>query len=223
MLKVKICGLTNENDAAVVRAAGAEYAGCVLGVPTSPRNVSPEQARRVFAVAGAVGVAVVVNPAAAQLTDVCRTSGCRILQLSGEEPPEWIAENRDALPAEVWKTVHLSGRVEEPEFRRAVGRVRAYLEAGVTRILVDRAGEGGSRRAYGGTGQRPDWNACARLQEATGAPLVLAGGLRPETVPAAIARVHPDVVDVSSGVEAAPGRKDAAAVRAFILAARSAK
>ncbi|PIU87663.1 MAG: N-(5'-phosphoribosyl)anthranilate isomerase [Armatimonadetes bacterium CG_4_10_14_0_8_um_filter_66_14] len=219
-VKVKICGITNLEDALVVRDAGADYVGCVIDCPRSPRSVSARQARVLFDVGAAVPVAVVVSPPAGDLERIESTSRCAVVQLSGDETPGWIQEHRRLLGSEVWKTVHLSGQVGAQEFAEAVAQVEAYLSAGVNRVLLDRSKGAGGSKQYGGTGESPDWEACARLRQATGASVVLAGGLGPETVAEAVRLVRPYAVDVSSGVEASPGRKNAAAVERFIAAAR---
>ena len=220
-IHVKICGITNLEDALLVSEVGADYVGCVVDFPRSPRSVSAEEAGVIYDAAGATPVAVVVNPGAEQLELIEATARCEVIQLSGDESVEWVAENRGLLDSEVWKTLHLPGQVGDDELAEAVARVEAYLDAGVDRILIDRAKGTGSQKQYGGTGECPDWEACARLIEATGASVVLAGGLNPDNVSAAIETVRPAVVDVSSGVEASPGKKDADGVRRFVEAARS--
>jgi phosphoribosylanthranilate isomerase len=220
-VKVKICGITNLEDALVVRDAGADYVGCVIDCPRSPRSVSAKEAQVLFDAAAARPVAVVVNSTAGDLEQIKSTSRCEVLQLSGDETPAWIEEHRELFDSEVWKTLHLSAQAGDRELAEAVAQAEAYRSAGVDRLLLDRAKGVGAGKQYGGTGESPDWGACARLRQATGASVVLAGGLNPETVAEAIQVVGPYAVDVSSGVEASPGRKNAAAVKRFIAAARS--
>lgn len=219
-VSVKICGVTNVDDALLVREADADYVGCVIDVPRSPRSVSADDAQVIFEAAGVTPVAVVVDPAPDALEEIEAGARCEVIQLSGEESVEWVAEHRDWLDSEVWKTLHLSAEVGEDELARVLSLVERYLDAGVDRLVLDRSKGRGEQRQYGGTGESPDWGACARLIGETGASVVLAGGLTPETVGGAIQTVKPYAVDVSSGVEASPGKKDPGAVRRFVEAAR---
>lgn len=220
--KVKICGIASLEDARAVNRHSPDYVGCVVDFPRSPRSVSREAAAAIFAAVAAAPVAVVVNLADGTCRSLTSATACRVVQLSGDESPTWVARRREGLAGEVWKTIHLSAAVPEDELARAVERVGVYREAGVDRFVLDRAKGAGKERQYGGTGETPDWLACARLGETTGASIVLAGGLNPNNVAAAIEAVNPFAVDVSSGVETSPGVKDLRAVAQFVEAVRRA-
>jgi phosphoribosylanthranilate isomerase len=215
MFRVKICGLTSVGDALLAARSGADAIGLNF-YPQSARCVDIATARQIAQAlpAGVVKVGLFVNAAAA---DVCRTFddlGLDLIQLHGDEPPDY-------LPL-------LGGRPVMRALRLGSGGLTpiiAYLdecrrlECLPRMTLVDACVMG----QYGGTGQSPDWNALSPYHAETWLPpLVLAGGLTLRNVVAAIHAVIPAAVDVSSGVESAPGRKDPAAVEAFVQAARAA-
>jgi phosphoribosylanthranilate isomerase len=204
---LKICGITSEADGLLAAAAGADAVGFVFW-PRSPRAVGLEQAQRIARALPApmlrVGVFVDADPA-----DVARAAdavGLDMLQLHGDESVDACR----AAPRRVMKAVRVGAGFEP-------GAALRYRDA-ATAVLLDARHEGG---LPGGTGRRFDWS-LARALRADLPFLGLAGGLDAANVGAAIREVDPDLVDVSSGVEAAPGRKDPAKVRAFVEAVRSA-
>ncbi|HEX8905574.1 MAG TPA: phosphoribosylanthranilate isomerase, partial [Longimicrobiaceae bacterium] len=187
---------------------GAAYLGTILA-PGYRRTVTPEAAAVIFNALPAQRAGVFVNATADELRRAASVARLDVLQLHGDEPPELAA----ALRGEgftVWKAVR--PRTGD-EFARA-----AVLYAGsVDALLVD----GFNPDAAGGTGTAFPWREVAeRIAAAQGVAIVAAGGLRPENVAEAASILRPDVVDVSSGVESAPGIKDAEAVRAFVAAVR---
>lgn len=215
MFQIKICGITNPQDALVVARAGADAVGLNF-YPRSPRFISPDTARQIIAVlpTNIVKVGLFVN---APAPDVCQTFDdlhLDLIQLHGDEPPEYLA--------------HLGGRPVMRAFRVEPGNlppVVDYLarcrEDGVVpnAVMVDSLAVG----VYGGSGKVADWTAAAEYAVQPGLPpLVLAGGLVAENVADAIRTVHPTAVDVASGVESCLGRKDPVLVEAFVRAAREA-
>jgi phosphoribosylanthranilate isomerase len=205
---VKICGLTRPADAEAAVAAGARYVGLVF-FPKSPRNVTPELAREIAlgVPPGVAKVALTVNATDAELDGILAQVPADMLQLHGSESPERVAEVRAAFGLPVMKAVG----VAEPG---DLARLDAYA-AVADQILVDAKPAPGAVLP-GGNGLAFDW----RLLEGRRwpGPWMLAGGLNPENVAEAIARTGARQVDVSSGVEAAPGRKDPARIRAFLAA-----
>jgi phosphoribosylanthranilate isomerase len=199
--QVKICGLTNLEDALAALAAGADALGFVLW-PQSKRSVTPEQVRDIVRALPpfAFTVGVFVNEDADKMMAIRRTAGLSALQLHGDEDPAILA----ALAAPVLKAFR-----EAP----AADQLARWTVAG---FIADGAPQG----AYGGAGQAAPSPLVASLQP-TGR-LVLAGGLTPDNVAARVRAVRPYAVDVTSGVEAAPGRKNQDAVRRFIAAVRAA-
>lgn len=200
---VKICGITSVADAEAAAAAGADAIGFMFYEP-SPRFVDFETARLIseslpVAVAR---VGVFVNPAADFVHRAVRVCGLTMLQFHGEEPPEFCAAfSRKTIKA---------FRVRDRESLNACAAYATDL------WLLDAFTPG----SHGGTGARFDWD-IALAAHRLGHPFLLAGGLTPENVGSAVGRVQPFGVDVSSGVESAPGRKDHGKMREFIRAARA--
>ncbi len=203
---VKICGIVRCEDGLAAVAAGADAVGFVAW-PRSRRHVAPEQ---VAGLAGALPgrvrrVGVFVDPAIAEV-EAYLAAGIDVVQLHGDEPPRFARQV--AARAEVWKAIR-------PRHPAEVDSFRGYP---ATRFLVDAAAPG----APGGTGTVADWQLARHAVEILGVPVLLAGGLSPDNVAEAIAAVGPWGVDVSSGVETAPGRKDHARIHRFIAAVRCA-
>ena len=206
MVRVKICGITNLEDARASIDAGAHALGFNF-YPPSPRYIEPSAARRIIEQlpASILCVGVFVNlPDAEQVKRVASDAGVQAVQLHGDESPEYCQNLKDIF---VIKALRVNSEFE-PE--RAA---RYETEA----ILLD----GFSPVAFGGVGQRFDWSVAMRTRELVG-KLFLAGGLDANNVAAAIKLVQPYAVDACSGLESIPGRKDIAKVRAFIAAAREA-
>lgn len=213
MTIVKICGTTNLEDALAAAEAGADLLGFIL-YPKSPRYVAPETIAEIVAEVRAVMpspprcVGVFVNTPPDEVLAVLAQTGLDLAQLHGDETVEALV----ALQGRGFKAVRPTG----PE--DALTLAHAYATLGVNAgpdLLIDAY----DAYAYGGTGQRADWGAAAVVAQRV-PHLLLAGGLTPENVAAAVNAVKPWGVDVASGVEQSPGRKDHAKVRAFITAAK---
>lgn len=200
--RVKICGVTSLQDLELCIDAGADAVGFNF-YARSPRRVDLETARKlVQALAGrALAVGVFVDASYDQIEVVKARTGIGCVQLHGAEPPELLAR----LLPHAYKAIRMRDASSLVEARRFGGE----------HILLDAYVPG----QPGGTGARFDWELAGEL--AAERRVTLAGGLEPANVAAAVARVRPYCVDVASGVEAAPGRKDAAKVREFIRAAKA--
>jgi phosphoribosylanthranilate isomerase len=205
-LLVKICGVTTPEDAAMAAAAGASAIGVNLW-PGSKRYVDDAAARAVLAAvpAGLLKVGVFVNAPAAEVAARARALGLDRAQLHGDERPEDFG----ATVLDGTRIVRVVRVRDEASFASAAA---AGWEPAMW--LYDAFVEG-----FGGGGREAPWPLVARHARR---PFLLAGGLRPDTVAAAVAAVRPDGVDVASGVERTPRRKDPALVAAFIAAARGA-
>lgn len=202
-MEIKVCGLTNIGDARAALDSGADYLGFVL-YPRSPRHVRPESLPDlVGALPPRIAVAVVVNMDPESVAWVAGRCALRAVQFHGDETPRAAV----APGVEVWRAVSFRGGEWSPD-------PGAWREA--ERLVVDAS----DPKRYGGSGELADWTAAASL--AASRKVMLAGGLNPSNVAAAIRAVRPAGVDVASGVETAPGRKDHAAVRRFIEEARNA-
>lgn len=211
-MRVKICGLCRPGDAALAVRAGADLVGVILA-PGFQRTRTETEAAAILGSAGhALRVGVFVDAPAAAVATAERLR-LDVLQLHGQETPEHAAALKAAGPWRVWKAVRVRG---EADLVDALDRFARHVDG----LLLD----GWSARAEGGTGTCFDWHEVAvqraRLPEAC--ELIVAGGLTPESVPDVVDVLRPDVVDVSSGVESAPGRKSASRMEAFVAAARAA-
>lgn len=212
-IRIKICGLTRPEDARAAAAAGATYGGVILA-PNSPRTVHPERVSGIFADTPLLRCGVFVNESRERLVELAAALRLGVLQLHGDETPELVAAVRAGSGGEVWKVVR--PRTGD-EFARAI-EVYAGVADG---LMLD----GWSAAARGGTGTRFPWHEVAAYRDRLppGTRLIVAGGLGPENVAEVVEILSPDVVDVSSGVEAAPGIKDHDAIRRFADAARGAR
>ena len=201
--RVKVCGLTRKADVAAAVAQGAWAVGFVVW-PGSPRSITLVQLGELAAAvpAGVKRVGVVVNPAIEDVRRLRDDAGLTTLQLHGDEDVDRFL----SLGMDLIKAVSLKS---DADVERA-----ATLPAEVT-ILVD--AHDPVRR--GGTGERADWTRAAALSRRR--PVILAGGLRAENVSHAIAQVNPWGIDVSSGLESEPGKKDHAKIEQFFASIRS--
>ncbi len=204
MTRVKICGVRSPGEAMACVEAGADAVG-VNFVPSSVRRVDAAGAAAIARAVGdrALVVGVVAGMGAADLRALRDATGIGCLQLHGDEAAEDVA----ALLPHAYKAVRVASREDVARARAMPGDY----------VLVDAKVDG----ALGGTGHAFDWSLVVGL--ARERRLVLAGGLTPENVARAVTEVRPWCVDVASGVESAPGVKDAAKVRAFVDAVRSAE
>ena len=198
MIEVKICGITNIEDALAAASAGADALGFVFH-PASPRYVTPGRVREIIGSlpAAVCTVGVFVNLAAAEVLQIAELCGLDFIQLHGGETQDYCRR----FPRERLIKA-LSFRSEEEFAAMADYPVRA--------ILVDAH----DPVRFGGTGKTCDWNLARKA--AARHPLILAGGLGTKNILAALEAVHPLAVDISSGVEAAPGKKDHEKIRSII-------
>jgi phosphoribosylanthranilate isomerase len=216
MTLVKICGTTSLEDALAAAEAGADLLGFIL-YPKSPRYVTPERIAAIVAGVRATiptpprCVGVFVNTPPAEVLEMLAQTGLDLAQLHGDEPAAALS----ALQGRGFKAVRPTG------LENALALAATYASIGAAAgpdLLIDAY----DPQAYGGTGQRADWGAAAVVAQRV-SHLLLAGGLTPDNVAAAVQAVRPWGVDVASGVEISPGRKDYAKVQAFIAAAKGAK
>lgn len=209
-VKVKICGVRTPAILEAAAAAGADFIGLVL-FAKSPRNLSPEAAGVLAdAARGRIGtVAVMVDPDDALINQVAATVRPDLLQLHGHESPERVAAIKAKTGLPVIKAISVAAAAD-------VGEASAY--AGIAdQILFDAKAEPDAMLP-GGNGIPFDWRALAAARP----PFALSGGLNPENVGEAVRLTGAALVDVSSGVETAPGVKDEKLIQRFIRAARTA-
>lgn len=215
VFRVKICGVTDPHDARYCSEAGADAIGLNF-YAASPRYVCPALARQIAQglPSTVVKVGVFVNAAIEDVLRTCDEVGLDAVQLHGDETPQMLARlgGRPAI-----KAFRCDGR----DSRLVIEFVRQCQDLGCCpcAVLIDASRPG----AYGGTGQTADWPTVRELSGLLGdTPIILAGGLRPDNVVAAIQATRPAAVDTASGVESSPGRKDSNLVREFVRNARDA-
>lgn len=206
MTHIKICGITNLADARYASGAGADLLGFIQH-EDSPRYVEPKLARDIIDwIHGAQPVGVFVNTPVEEVNRISELAGFEWVQLHGSETPAEC----DAIERPVIKAIRVFPGTTASEIEMALA---AYADV-VDRFLIDT----GSDAAAGGTGDVFDWNLLSDLD--IPCPWFLAGGLNPDNVAKALARLDPFGVDVASGVEEAPGRKDFDAIDRFVEAVR---
>lgn len=201
MIRVKICGITTLEDAMMAVEAGADALGFVF-FKGSSRYISPEQAADIICrlppFVQVVGL--FVNEDVGTVNSVAEQCGLDIVQLHGEESPDYCNNVR--------RRIIKAFRVKDESSLLEMGRYA------VAACLLDTW----SPDAHGGTGKIFNWEIAAKAAESQ--TVILAGGLTPDNVAEAIAKVKPYAVDVSSGVESMPGKKDAGKIHSFINAVR---
>lgn len=220
MVEIKFCGLTRPEDAARALALGASYAGVIFA--GGPRNLTPARAREVFApLAGStvrrVGVFGADPPD--EILRIAHENALDVLQLAGDSNGADGLSLRRQFDGAIWPVVRVS-----PEASEVPSSADELFAAGADAVVLDaQVGDAQVGARLGGTGVALDWSAIApavALLRGKGR-VVLAGGLRADNVARAVALLRPDVVDVSSGVESAPGIKDPELMRAFVAAVRA--
>jgi phosphoribosylanthranilate isomerase len=200
---VKICGITRPEDALAAARAGAHAIGLVF-YARSPRHVTPARAAEIIRVVPpfVTTVGLFVNAAAEEVRAALAEAPLALLQLHGEETPEFCRQFKRPYI----KAVRMKAGVDLLQYAQDYHDAKA--------LLLDNYVEG----LHGGSGVAFDWSLIPRGMPL---PVILSGGLTPENVTEAVRRVRPSAVDVSSGVESAKGIKDAQKIAAFIKGVRS--
>jgi len=203
--KVKICGITSLEDAQAAVAAGADAIGLVF-YPPSSRYVTPEIAAQIVAGLGpfVTTVGLFVNEEAAVVKDTLALTGLQLLQFHGDESAQYCEQFKRPYI----KALRMSPDLDPLQAMAAFPQACGYLF------------DAWQPDKFGGTGKTFDWQRIAGLASDN---LILAGGLNPDNVEAAVQAVRPYAVDVSGGVELAPGKKDHRALKAFISSAKRSK
>ncbi len=200
MISVKICGITNARDAEMCVAAGARAIGFVF-YGRSPRAISPAAAREIGRMLpkDVRKVGVFVNTRKDIIEDIAERANLDMVQLSGDEPPEEVAQIASRKVIKAFR----------PRTSRDVARIAEYRT--IAAALID---SGSSESVYGGSGVLADF-ALAREAKRYARSIILAGGLNAANVVRAIREVEPAAIDVCSGVESEPGKKDPKKVKGF--------
>jgi len=216
VVKVKICGFTRGEDVKAACSLGVDMVGVIL-VPKSPRYVPVERAGRILKAAseGVAKVAVFIPRGLEDVEDIYRKLEPDYLQFHLTFPADELLEIRGDLEAEIIAVVPIPRKIERPT--DIVDRAIEVAEV-ADFVSIDTKGPTG-----GGTGLTHNWNLSAVIRGVVDKPVFLAGGLNPSNVGHAIKVVRPYGVDVATGVESSPGKKDPKLMREFIEAARRAK
>jgi len=202
MTKIKICGIKTVDDALAAIDLGADLIGFNF-YPKSPRYVEVGVCRGIMSRVRQIGrvtcVGVFVNASRGEIHATMDTCGLGLAQLHGDETVEFM----ESLEEKSFKA-----------FRGIPADINGFVREAAPAFLVDASVKG----LYGGSGVTADWDGAAELAKRY--PLLMAGGLTPENVVGAVSRVRPWGVDVASGVESSPGRKDPGRIKAFVQAVR---
>lgn len=201
-VRVKICGITRIEDAMAAVDAGADALGFIF-YDKSPRSIAPADAAAIIATLPPFvqAVGLFVNEEIQTIRGIVETCGIDVVQLHGDEPPEFCA----SLPYRIVKSIRV----------RNLTSLDPMKDYRVSAFVLDAY----SKEAYGGTGLRFNWDIAVSARRY--GTVILAGGLTPENVAQGIEQVHPYAVDVAGGVEVSPGIKDHAKMREFIRRAKN--
>lgn len=209
LAKVKFCGMTRPQDAALAAEIGASYVGIVFA--DGPRRLSPTQARAVLDAAGGTvkRAGVFATNAPDEIARAAEAARLDVVQLHADPTVADVRTVQTKFQGEVWAAIRIAGVHIPPE-------AELLFDAADAIVLDAR-----SEKRLGGTGQALPWDELAvdLARDRGSSAVVLAGGLKPDNVARAIRTLAPDVVDVSSGVESAPGIKDPRLMREFYAAA----
>jgi phosphoribosylanthranilate isomerase len=200
-MKIKVCGITNLDDARLAVELGADMLGFIF-YPQSRRAITRDTAAQICRQLNVEKVGVFVNESAPVIQATLDACGLTAIQFHGDEPPSFCRQ----FAAKAIKALRI----------RDAGSLAVAAEYDVDALLLDTYTDS----QHGGTGRTFDWQLAVQAKQ-FGRPIILSGGLTPENVREAIATVQPYAVDVASGVEQAPGRKDPDKLRRFIEACKS--
>ncbi|OIO74455.1 MAG: hypothetical protein AUJ85_05570 [Elusimicrobia bacterium CG1_02_37_114] len=212
MTKIKICGITNLKDAMYSATLGADYLGFNF-YKKSERKISVKMASEIISkLAGFVQpVGVFVDEEIENVVNIATQCPLKLIQLHGRETPEYCTQLYEKCPLPQIKAFKIKGE-------GTLRYISQYKDSPFSYFLLDAYAPG----EEGGTGETFNWDIALRVQELfISKPLFLAGGLMPENVKEAIEKVHPYAVDVASGVERLPRRKDYEKLKQFIVLAKS--
>jgi phosphoribosylanthranilate isomerase len=207
--RLKICGITNIDDARLVGSSGADYCGILVNVSFSERSLSLEQAHEVASASAIPVVVLMCEPTVEEVEKVVQKIEPYAVQLVCRESPGFVKELKSRLTCQVWKTIHIppvSGEASPEE----------YVEARADAFIIDSSDTSKGFLRFGGTGKVANWDIAVAIIEKIRVPVFLAGGITQDNVCSALATVRPYGIDLCSSVEASKGRKDRDKVRALV-------
>ncbi len=218
MALVKVCGLTRLADVALCLRLGVTYLGAIVDIPRSPRCLTWEQACLLLRAARGQGVAVVASDDVSRVAALASEAGPAAVQLHGGQSAELVERLGSSLPAstEIWPVLSLPVEPQEAreELPALIEAAQRLVAAGAGRLVLDSKVRGVS----GGTGVPMNREHAAEIVAACGVPVMLAGGINPATASEALRVTGAAGVDVSSGVERAPGIKSPRAIEQLVRA-----
>lgn len=218
-MRVKICGITREEDVISSSEAGADALGFVCGYHDSPRNLPFEKMKDLVKLVPPYSSSVVVTPLSnPEIFRIVEEAHPTLLQVSGSKKDIAVVERliEKFRYDKIIQTIHVQGALSN---LISEGKELSKISKA---ILLDSKGDGKSTSLVGGSGKVHDWNQSAKIREAISPlPVILGGGLSPDNVSSAIRAVSPYAVDVSSGVESQPGIKNTVKVKEFINNAKN--
>lgn len=207
-MKIKICGLTREEDILFACTQGVDAVG-IVNIPTSKRYVTLKKAEKLFGtVPPFTSKVIVAAPKNLREAEKIQDIGVNYIQLHGKQETGYIKQLREHLSIGLIKQIPVKG----PETITLCKQYSKYVDA----ILLDTE----TKTGVGGTGKTHDWNISAEITREIKKPVILAGGLNPENIRDAINKVKPYAVDVASGVEEKPGIKNKKKIEEFIRKVR---
>ena len=218
---IKICGVTTVEDALMVSESGADYLGVLINVSCSPRSLTREKAKTIIKSARIPAVLLTFDLPSEEVIKLGRELKPFAIQLAGNETEKDVREIVKTIDCEVWKTLHIPV-VDEDKLKvdDVVEEINNFSEAGIGRIVLDSVVIKEGKLQKGGTGQNFEWSLAGKITAQVKNFIFLAGGITPDNVIEAILQVKPGGIDLSSGVENTPGKKDVNLVKRLINTVR---
>jgi len=219
MIRVKICGITNKEDALMAVRCGADAIGVIVDVPVdTPRNIDVNRAEAIMnSIPPFISTVAVIMPKSIKdVKNIINELNPDVVQLHGDESLRFVSKIRKMFTGKIIKVIHVAIDEKMDRIEDKIENAKNYAEV-VDAIMLDTK----IKKTVGGTGKSHNWEISAIIGESINKPLILSGGLNIWNVKDAIKNVGPYAVDVSSGVELEPGKKDETKMREFIKIAKS--
>jgi len=210
MTKVKICGITNPEDAKIAVDFGADFIGLIVEVPVqTPRKLTLGQAKKIIGMVNNSQIVIVIIPSSiTEIENIVETLNPTYLQLHGNESPKLVSEIKENFKdLKLIKTFHMESKSTLDSVLNTINKYNNSIDV----VLLDTKTD-----KIGGTGKTHDWNLSRKIRENIKMPIFLSGGLNSGNVKEAVNIVRPFAVDVASGVESEPGKKDPDKIKKFV-------